>query len=246
MRHCSEMPKPTQSDRLWTPQSVKPLRGERVRHSFCDKVNIWRVRLQSRGGKITHNKGIMMRKAPLISLANMVEYATTPSAARRRSIIEQYHQPQVIKFDWHGASDVIFIKRACGSSDADNLIDFEKDRIRNQLSGEKEKDRRLRHILHLIELLEASDFSKLTVGAVPSSANDLSTDCSFGSLAVRVRPDLILSKPRFGAKGMDRGVLKCHNLSSFRLDLNSGPMFAVGLHVFAENVLGQDSTVGDL
>ena len=95
-----------------------------------------------------------MRKAPLISLANMVEYATTPSAARRRSIIEQYHQPQVIKFDWHGASDVIFIKRACGSSDADNLIDFEKDRIRNQLSGEKEKDRRLRHILHLIEHIQ--------------------------------------------------------------------------------------------
>mgnify|MGYP001107697823 CR=1 FL=1 len=187
-----------------------------------------------------------MRRTPLISLTNLVEYATTPSAARRRSIIEQYHQPQIIKFDWRGASDVIFIKRACGLADADDLIDFEKERIRNQLSGEKEKDRRLHHILHLIELLEASDFSGLTIGTVPSPANNLSTDSLFGMLTVRVRPDLILSRPRFGAKGFDRGILKCHNLSTFKLTPNTGPMFAVGLQVFAENVLGLDDTISDL
>lgn len=187
-----------------------------------------------------------MRRTPLISLANLVEYATTPSAARRRSIIEQYHQPQIIKFDWHGAADIIFVKRAYGSSDADDLIDFEKGRLRSQLSEEKERNRRLYHILHLIELLEASDLSKLTIGTVPSSVDDISTDCSFGALAVRVRPNLILSRSRLGVKGMDRGILKCHNLSTFKLDLSAGPMFAVGLQVFAENVLGLDGTVSDL
>lgn len=187
-----------------------------------------------------------MAKPPFMSLANLVEYASAASPARRRAIVEQYHQPQIVKFDWHGASDVIFMKRACNFEDADQLIDFEKERIRGQLSGHTEKDRRLKHIIHLVELLESSDFAKLTVGAVPSPATDLSSDCVIGGLTVRVRPELVLSRPRFGDKSMGRGVVKCHNLCSLKLDAALGALFAVGLQIFSENVIGEANTDGEL
>lgn len=108
-----------------------------------------------------------MTKRPTISIGNLVEYSTTASASRRRAIIEQYHDVNVIRLNWHGASDAIFAGRACGSAGADELIDLEKRRVTEQLCGEKERDKRPRHILHLIELLEASDLQKLQSVLIP-------------------------------------------------------------------------------
>lgn len=51
------MPKPTLRIGFGYRNQPKPLRGERVRHSSCDKATIWRVGLRSRGGKLTLNKG---------------------------------------------------------------------------------------------------------------------------------------------------------------------------------------------
>lgn len=188
-----------------------------------------------------------MKKKPLVSLANLVEFATTPSAARRRAIIEQYHQPDVTKFDWHGASDAIFIQRALGSTEADSLIDLERSRIEALLNFEanKERIRRLRHILHLVELLETSDVLRLTEGTEPQSAKQLASDYVLGELTVRVRPHLILSKEKPGRRNPQLGVLRCHNLSTFKLG-TAGPMFAVGLNLFAEATLGIEDTTAEL
>lgn len=187
-----------------------------------------------------------MRKKPFVSLANLVEYATTPSAPRRHQIIEQYHNPEVVRFDWHGASDTIFVQRACGSTAADHLIDIEKRRIKDQLIGHKEKDRRNRHILHLIELLEASDLLRLTKGTQGSAAGELSVDFSVGNLTVRVRPSLVLSRSKAGKRYPELGILKCHNLSTFKLSEATGQLYAVGLQVYAENVLDADSVCPEL
>ncbi|MGB3418656.1 MAG: hypothetical protein WBA36_18430 [Mesorhizobium sp.] len=178
-----------------------------------------------------------MNKKPLVSLANLVEYATTPSAARRRQIIEQYHHPEVIRFDWHGASDTIFAERARGSTEADNLIDLEKRRLNDQKTGNPERDRRCSHILHLVELLETSDVLRLTEGTDPSTANNLAIDSIVGSLTVRVRPNLVLSRQRLGWAAPEMGILKCHNLSTFKLSGYAGPLYAVGLQIYAENIV---------
>lgn len=187
-----------------------------------------------------------MPKKPFVSLANLVEYATTPSAARRRQIIEQYHNPEVIRFDWHGASDAIFAQRACGSASADHLLDIEKRRIQDLMIGNKEKDRRNRHIMHLIELLEASDLLRLTEGTDASVAIELSADFSINDLMVRVRPSLVLSRKKEGKKYPELGILKCHNLSSFKLSGSAGQLYAVGLQVYAENALCAESVCYDL
>ena len=187
-----------------------------------------------------------MTKKPFVSLANLVEYATTPSAARRRQIIEQYHNPEVIRFDWHGASDAIFAQRACGSASADHLIDIEKRRVRDLIVGDKTKNRRSRHIMHLIELLESSDLLRLTDGTDASVASELSADFSIGALTVRVRPSLVLSRNKMGKKYPELGILKCHNLSTFKLSEIGGQLYAVGLQLYAENSLGADRVFCDL
>ncbi len=187
-----------------------------------------------------------MPKKPFVSLANLVEYATTSSAARRRQIIEQYHNPEVIRFDWHGASDAIFAQRACGSASADHLIDIEKRRIQDQMIGDKDKDRRNRHILHLIELLEASDLVRLAEGTDASVASELPADFSIGELTVRVRPSLVLSRKKLGKRYPELGILKCHNLSTLKLAETGGQLYAVGLQIYAENALGAESVCYDL
>ena len=188
-----------------------------------------------------------MSKQPLVSLANLVEYATTPSAARRRQIIEQYHNPEVIKFDWHGASDAIFTQRACGSASANSLIDIEKRQIQSQMTGETEKDRRRHHVLHLIELLEASDVLRLTDGTAPSLATALAPEFLIGKLKVRVRPNLLLSKinPKLGIS--EFWIIKCHTMSTLKLSINNtGSLYGVGLQLYAEGVLGTDNISSDL
>lgn len=187
-----------------------------------------------------------MSKRPTISIGNLVEYASTPSASRRRAIIEQYHEVNVIRLNWHGASDAIFAARASGYADADALIDLEKQRVKEQLSGDKERDRRPRHILHLIDLLEASDLQKLTAGLDVTSAGELATDCNVGPLTVRVRPNLLLSSAKIGARGSSVGIMKCHYLSSYKLGGDAGSMYAVAIQIYAEQALEKSSISPDL
>jgi|SRR5690606_13397605 len=187
-----------------------------------------------------------MATTPFISITNLVEYATTPSASRRRQIIEQYHNPQLVRFDWHGASDAIFTAKVCHSENAESLIDAEKQRLKSQLCGNPKKEKRPRHILDLVELLETSDLEKVIVGVSASSASLLPADVRFHALTVRFRPNVILRRRREGKKYSEFGIAKCHNLSSYRLGATAAKLYATALNIYAEKVMSDCDIQPDL
>ncbi|MFI0845728.1 hypothetical protein [Mesorhizobium sp. IMUNJ 23232] len=187
-----------------------------------------------------------MAKQPFITISNLVEYATTSSAARRRGIIEQYHHPQIYPFNWHGASEAIFSGRACGSPGIEEFIDSEKSRLKSLRTGDVDKDKRLQHVLELVELLQVSDISKVVAGAIPQSTADLPQDLVLEGLVVRIRPNLKLSRAKEGKRFREIGIVKCHQLTSQNLDENSAKVYAVALHMYAETVLKDSDIQPDL
>ncbi|HTV71009.1 MAG TPA: hypothetical protein VMF90_20970 [Rhizobiaceae bacterium] len=178
-----------------------------------------------------------MSKQPFLTLANFVEYATTSSATRRRAIIEQYHNPQVYPFNWHGASDAIFAGRVCADQSVESLIDSEKVRLKSQITGEGEKDKRINHVLELVEFLEVSDVARVAAGATAISEPTLPQDMLIEGLTIRVRANVLLSRQKEGKRFKEFGVAKCHCLSSQKLDEVSAKAYTVALNVFAERVL---------
>jgi hypothetical protein len=187
-----------------------------------------------------------MTKSPFFTIANLIEYATSSSAARRRAIIEQYHNPQLYPFNWHGASDAIFSGRACGTDGIDEFIDSEKSRLKSLRTGEIERDRRTQHILELVELLEVSDISKVSAGAVAQPAAGLPQDLVLEGLIVRVRPNLTLSRMKEGKKFREIGIVKCHQLCSQSIDESSAKLYAVALHMYADAALKGSDIQPDL
>ena len=146
-----------------------------------------------------------MPELPMISIANLVEYAASNSAVRRRNIIEQYQDPKIYFFDWHGASDAIFNQRARGLETADSLLDAERERVKKMLCGDAKKDVRPKHILEMIEHLETSDLARVAHGASPEDASMIATDMLLGGIKVRIRPNLVLKRDRLGKKRTEYG-----------------------------------------
>lgn len=180
-----------------------------------------------------------MSPSPFMSLTNLIQYATTPSASKRRQIIEQYQNPQIYRFDWHGAADTVFSERVCDPLGAESLIESERIRVKQQLSGDKKKDVRLLHILELLELLETSDLLRIPGSASALSANNFPKDMKIGKLTVRVRPNLLISRRREGRKFQEFGIVKCHNLSSCILTTEMAKMYATAINMYAEKSLYQ-------
>lgn len=188
-----------------------------------------------------------MATGPFVTITNLVEYATTSSASRRRQIIEQYHNPQLIRFDWHGASDAIFTAKVCRSEGADDLIDAERQRLRSHLlSDDDEKKKRAKHIFALVELLETSDLEKVAAGALATSAALLPADIQCRGLTIRYRPSVVLRRRKEGKKYSEFGIAKCHNLSSYRLESDVAKLYATALNMYAEKVIANCDIQPDL
>ncbi|MDQ0332496.1 hypothetical protein QFZ88_004823 [Mesorhizobium sp. YL-MeA3-2017] len=96
-------------DRLWIPQSAKPLRGERVRHSSCDKVTIRRVGFQSRCGSSASMENSMLNFG---TSAYLKLLALNPKP--RDSVIRKRLAGGSGGYDFHKAMRRIAVGNACG------------------------------------------------------------------------------------------------------------------------------------